>query len=165
MVITFLLVPLHLQEIFKRCRGKGYRQQLRHFNHKGKYNIGCYPKYIIIFTAYQVQVWWSMILSPVKYQLYGSNVTEIILKISCHIHLKHSKPYMFVLPKLKNPPDGFFTHLFFVSEIILIFGGLFLHRLSRLLKVNINCIMVPTTDFARQKCRTRRDNQNSINPS
>ena len=84
-----------------------------------------------------------MIIIPVKYQLYGRNVTEIILKISCHIHLKHSKPYMFVLPKLKNPPDGFFTHLFFASAIILIFGGLFLHRLSMLLKFNPNRIRVP----------------------
>ena len=62
--------------------------------------------------------------------------------------------------KLKRPPDGFFTHLFFASEIILILGGLFLHRLSRILKVNLNWISVPTTDFARQRFRTRRENPN-----
>ena len=71
---------------------------------------------------------------------------------------------MFILQKLKKPPDRFFTHLFFASAIILIFGGLFLHRLSRLLKFNLNWIRVPKTDFARQKFRNRRDNQNSSNP-
>ena len=40
--------------------------------------------------------------------------------------------------KVKNPTDGFCTNIFFTSEIVLIFGGLFLHRLSRLIKVNIN---------------------------
>ena len=105
-----------------------------------------------------------MIISPVKYQLDGRNVTEIILKISCHTHLKHSEPCMFILKKLKKPPDGLFTNIFFASAIILIFGGLFLHRLSRLLKFNLNWIRVPKTDFERQKCRTRRDNPNSSNP-
>ena len=58
-----------------------------------------------------------------------------------------------------------FTHIFFDSTIILIFEGLFLHRLSRILKVNLNWLRVPTTDFARQKFRTRRDNKSSSNPS
>ena len=62
---------------------------------------------------------------------------------------------------MKNPPDEFCTHLFFASAIILIFGGLFLHILSRLIKFNTNCLRVPTTDFARQKYTTRRDNPNS----
>ena len=72
---------------------------------------------------------------------------------------------MLNLQKLKMPPDGFSTHLFFASAIILIFGGLFLHRLSRLLKYNPNLVRVPTTDFARKKCRTRRYNPKSIRPS
>ena len=42
-----------------------------------------------------------------------------------------------------------FTHLFFVSSIILIFVGLFLQRISRIIKVNLNWIRVPTTDFAK----------------
>ena len=53
--------------------------------------------------------------------------------------------------KMKKPPDGFCTHLFFVSSIILIFGGLFLHSLSKLLKVYIKWLRVPTTDFVRKK--------------
>ena len=53
--------------------------------------------------------------------------------------------------KFNKPLDGFFTHLFFTSSNNLIFGGLFLHRLSRLLKLNFNCIRVPTTDFAKKK--------------
>ena len=45
---------------------------------------------------------------------------------------------MFILQKLKKPPDEFFTNLFFASAIILIFGGLSLYRLSMLLKYNLN---------------------------
>ena len=62
---------------------------------------------------------------------------------------------------LKKPTDLFFTHLFFASAIILIFGGLFLHSLSRILKVKPNLLRVPETEFAREKIRTRRDNPNS----
>ena len=112
-----------------RGRGKGNRHQIRNFNHQGKHKIGCYPKYITRSNAYQVQVWWNIILSPVKYQLDGINVTENILKISCHTYLKHSKPYIFILQKVKKPPDGFLTHLLFSSANILTFGGLFLHKL------------------------------------
>ena len=90
-----------------------------------------------------------MILIPVKYQPYGNNVEEIIPNISWHTHLKHSKPYIFILQKLKKPQDYFFTHLLFASEIILIFGGIFLHWVSRLLKIKLSWIRVPTTDFAR----------------
>ena len=91
-----------------------------------------------------------MILSPVKAQPYGSNVTEILLKRSWHTHLKHSKPFMIILQKLKKTPDGFFSHVFFASAINLTFGGLFLHRLSRLIKVKLNWLRVPTSDFARK---------------
>ena len=58
---------------------------------------------------------------------------------------------------MKKPTDGFCTHIFFASEIIIIFGGLFLHRLSRILKV-----WVAKTDFERQKWITKRWNPNSI---
>ena len=100
-------------------------------------------------------------LIPVKYQAYGINVTEIIPKSSWHTHLKHYKPYMFILQKLKKPQNGLCTNLFFDSEIILIFGGLFLYILSRLLKLKLNWLRVITTDFTRQKHRTRRENPNS----
>ena len=66
---------------------------------------------------------------------------------------------------MNKPPYGFCAHLFFVSTIILIFGGLFLHRLYRLLKVKINCLRVSTTEFDRKKFRTRRYNPNPINLS
>ena len=42
--------------------------------------IGLLPKYILIFTAYEVQGWWNMIIIPVKAKPYGSNVRRIILK-------------------------------------------------------------------------------------
>ena len=145
----------------KRTRGKGYRQQLIHLKHKRKHNIGCYPKSLRIFAAYQVQGWCNMIISPVKSQPYGSNVIKIMLKISWHTHLKHSKPQIFTLQKVKNPPDGFCTHLFFASSVILIFGGILLHRFFRLLKFNLKWIRVPTIDFSRQKCRTRKEDPNS----
>ena len=63
--------------------------------------------------------------------------------------------------KVKNTPDEFYTHLFFASEIILIFGGLFLHSLYGLLKVKLNWIRVSKTEPARKKTRTRRDDKNS----
>ena len=106
-----------------------------------------------------------MNIIPIEYKLDSSNVTEILPKRSYHTHLKYSKPCRFILQKLKNPPDGFFTHLFFASAIILIFCGLFLYRLYRLLKSHPNLIRVPKTDSARKKCRTRTSNPNSSNPS
>ena len=62
-----------------------------------------------------------MVLSTVKTQPDGRNVTEILLKISWNTHLKHYKPYMFILQKVNKPPYGFCTNLFFASAIILIF--------------------------------------------
>ena len=77
---------------------------------------------------------------------------------------KHSNPYTFILQKMKNSPDGFCTYLFFYSKIILIFGGLFLHRKSRLLAVNLKWLRVPSTESVRKKYRTRRENKCSSKP-
>ena len=66
--------------------------------------------------------------------------------------------------KVKNPPDGFCSRLLFASVVIIIFGGIFVHRLYRILKVQLKLIKVPTTDFERQKFSTRRENQNSSKP-
>ena len=77
---------------FNRGKVKRERQKLRDFRHKGKHKIVCYPKYLLLFAAYQVQGWWTMIISPLKDQLYGINFTEIILNSSWHTHLKYSKP-------------------------------------------------------------------------
>ena len=63
--------------------------------------------------------------------------------------------------KLNKPPDGFCTHIFFDLAIILIFGGVSLYRLSSIIKVNLKWLRVPTTDFERQKCRTKSENSNS----
>ena len=49
-----------------------------------------------------------MILSSEKYLKSRSNVTEIILKRSWHTQLKHFKPYMLILQKVKKPQDVFF---------------------------------------------------------
>ena len=84
---------------------------------------------------------------------------------SWYTHLKNSNSYTFILQKLKKPPDGLFANIFFASEIILNFSGIFLHRLSRILKFKINWLRVPTTNFSKQKCRTRRENPKSIKPS
>ena len=64
---------------------------------------------------------------------------------------KFFKSYTFILQKVKKPLERFFTDLIFDSAIILIFCGLFLYMFSRLLKVNINWIRVPTTNLTRQK--------------
>ena len=147
-----------------RGRVKVYIKKLRNSKPKGKHKIGCYPKSLQRFTAYQVQGRCSMILSSVKYQPYGSNVSGIILKSSFRTHLKHYSLYTYILHKLKKPPYGFCTHILFDSAIILIFGGIFLHRLSRILKFNIKWLRVPTTEFSRQKCITRRYHPNSSKP-
>ena len=67
--------------------------------------------------------------------------------------------------KVKKPPDGFCTHFFFASSIILIFGGIFLDRLSRILRFNIKWLRVSTANLDRKNCRTRRENPKSIKPS
>ena len=47
------------------------------------------------FTVSSGTIQLTMILSPVKSQPDGRNVREILLKISWHTHLKHSKAYTF----------------------------------------------------------------------
>ena len=37
----------------KQRRGKGDRQQIINFNHKGQHKTGCYPKSLLKFIAYQ----------------------------------------------------------------------------------------------------------------
>ena len=78
--------------------------------------------------------------------------------------MKHSKPYTFILQTVNKPPDVFFTHIFFDSKIILIFSGIFLLRLSRLLIVNLKWIKVPTVDFSKTKSETQERTQNQLNP-
>ena len=63
---------------------------------------------------------------------------------------KTSQAVHIYFTKMKKPPYGFCNHLFFASEINIIFGGLFLHSLYRLLKVKINFLRVPTNYFTRQ---------------
>ena len=118
-----------------------------------------------MFTAYQLQRWRIIISSPVKSQPDGINVRENLLKISWHTHIKNSKPYTFILQKVKNPPDGFCTHILFVPSIILIFGGLFLHSIFRIIKVKLTWIRATKTDFERQKIITRRYNSKYFKPS
>ena len=88
-----------------------------------------------------------MPIIPVKYQPFGINVREIPLRISWQTYIKHSKPYIFIIKKQRSLQMDF-SHLLFYSAVILIFGGLFLHRLYRLLKFKFNWILVPKTDFA-----------------
>ena len=82
MGVPFFFFPYIENKNVKRGRGKGDRKQLRNSNHKVKHIIGFYPKYLLIFTAYQLQGWWTIIISPVKYQPGCSNVWENLPKIS-----------------------------------------------------------------------------------
>ena len=164
-VVKFLLVPIHWQEKCRVKENKIRNTGTKKLQAQGKNKIWCYPKYILIFTAYQVQERWNMILNPVKHQLDGIHVREIVLKSSWYTHIKHSKPYTFILQKVKKPPDLFCTHLFFDSAMIIIFIGLFLHHPYSIIKVNIGWLRVRTTDFSMQKCRTRSENSNSSKPS
>ena len=101
----------------------------------------------MIIIAYQLQGWWTIILSTVKDQPYGINFKGILLNISWHTHQKNSNPYTFILQKLRNYPDVFYTHLLFASAIIQILSGVFLHRLSRIIKFNIKWVRLTTTYF------------------
>ena len=92
MVVTFYFFLYVDKKNVNRGIGKGYRKKLRNSRHKGRHKIGCYLKSLLIFTTYQVQGWWNMIISPVKYQPHGINIKEILLKSSWHTYLKHSKP-------------------------------------------------------------------------
>ena len=78
---------------------------------------------------------------------------------SLHTHLKHFNPYTFILQKAKNTPYGFCNNLLFASATIIIFDGLFLDRISELLKLNLKWLRIPNYDPEIQKCRTSRDNQ------
>ena len=88
-----------------------------------------------------------MILIPLKYQLDGINAIKIIFKSSWHTHMKHYKPYTVILKTAKNPSYGFCAHILYASTIILIFSGLFLHRISRLLVVNLKWLRIPIVYF------------------
>ena len=101
-VLPFLLVPLHWEENVKRGILKGERQQLRNSKHKVKHKIECYPKSLMVFTAYQVQGWWTIIISPVKSQPDGINVREVLLNISWSTHLKHYNPCIFIYRKWRS---------------------------------------------------------------
>ena len=106
MVVPFFWLLYIDKHNVKWGRQKGDRRKLRNFKCKGKQKIRCYPKYLLIITAYHVQGWWTMILSPVKFHPDGSNVRTFLIKILCHTHVKHSTPYAFILQKVKNTPDG-----------------------------------------------------------
>ena len=86
-----------------------------------------------------------MIPISVKDQPYGIYFKEILPKSSWHTHLKHSNSYTFILQKVKNPPDGFYTHLFFSLSIILLFIVILLHRLSRIIKVKLKWLRATKT--------------------
>ena len=80
-MVPFILVPIHQQKKINRGRKKGDIHQLINLKLKGKHIIVCYPKYLLIFTAYQVQRWLTMILSTIKLQLDVINVRENIINI------------------------------------------------------------------------------------
>ena len=107
---------------------KGNCWNVRYPKHNQYHNIGWYPKDLLIFNYYQLQGWCTIILSPVKAQPDRINVKEN-------------------LQKWKKPQYGFYTHLFYASTTILIFGGLFQYRLFVLITVKPKCMKVTTSDF------------------
>ena len=72
--------------------------------------------------------------------------------------------YIFILQKRNKPQDGFCTHLLFASAIILIFDGIFLHRLSRILKIKLKWLRVSTADFASKNAEIEGRIQIQVNP-
>ena len=87
-----------------------------------------------------------------------------ILKSSWHTHLKHFKPNTFIIQTVKNPPDRFCTYILFASKIILIYSGIFLYRLSSLLRVNIKWLKVTTFYFSKKNAEIGDITQNQVKP-
>ena len=77
----------------------GTNRILKKFNHKGNHKVGCYSKSLLIFTTYQVQGWWNMVIIPVRFQPDGSNIRKVLINISWHTQLRDSKPYTFIVQK------------------------------------------------------------------
>ena len=101
-----------------------------------------------------------MILSPIKAQP-DVNYTQDIMAYTSEtfqsVHIYSTK--------LKKTQYGFFTQFFFALTIIIIFCGLLLNRVSRLLIVNIKWLGVPIVDFSKKRCRNKRYNPKSSKPS
>ena len=85
-----------------------------------------------------------MVLRIVKSQLDGIKVKEIILKSTWKTYLRHSETYSFILQRFNNRTHGFCTRIFFALETIVKFGSRFLHMFSRLLKIKLKWLKVPT---------------------
>ena len=66
---------------------------------------------------------------------------------------------------MKTPPYGFCINILFASTIILIFTGIILNILSRILILKIKLLRVPTVHFEQNNCRNSRENTKSIIPS
>ena len=84
---------------------------------------------------------------PKSDQPYGKNVKEILLKISWHTHIKNPKPYPFIIQTMKKPLDGLCNHILFASTLILIFKGIFIHNISRILIIKLKLLRVPIVYF------------------
>ena len=104
MVVPFFSPHVENKNV-KRGRVKGDRQKLRNSKHKEKHIIGCYPKCLLILTAYQLQGWCKIILSPVKDRPDCSNVRENLFIVH---RPKTFQAIHIYFTKLKNPTDGFF---------------------------------------------------------
>ena len=95
-----------------------------------------------------------MVLILSKSQPYGKMLTK-----SCTIfHGPHI--YIFLMKKI---PDGFFTHIFFASIIIIIFGCLFIHHLSCIYQIEFKRLKVPKAEFSEEKRGTRRKHMKAEN--
>ena len=79
----------------------------------------------LIFTAYQAQGQWKMIIRQSKAQLYKNNVKKSQQNSAWHKYLHFSQPCAFILQNMNKPSNRFFRNVLFAATIILIFGGLF----------------------------------------
>ena len=75
MVVPFLMVPIHWQEIFQERERKRVQIATKKSRHKEKHKIGYYPKFLLILTAYQLQGWSNMVINLLKTQPYGRNLS------------------------------------------------------------------------------------------
>ena len=146
-VVIFILVPKLLQKSqFKTRERTREPETIKVFQGKGKAQNWMLPQ---IFSDIHHLPSTSPENDDFKYSKISTlwnQWKEIIIKITCHTRLIHPNTYSLILQQVKKPPYGFCTHLFFSSEIILIFSGLSLHRTLSLLKVKLKLLKSPKKD-------------------
>ena len=80
-------------------------------------------------------------------------------------HIYFFKTIRIYSTKVKNPSDGFFTHIFFAGKTIPIFGDLSIHHPSRIYQFKFKCPKASEDDLAKEKCGIIKNHPKAGKPS